>query len=151
MLITNGYFSYEGWWLDGIVSQCRCVTVYNKYYDFSSGYDLYQRTVIKNVNWNGVRNASVSNTGLLLADSIRVIIDKVDNYISPKQFRKLSETERVNYFTLSVGDKIVKGEIDFEILGIKPNSIADLEKNFDDVVNIMSSRELSDHWEVEGK
>ncbi|MGH4125601.1 MAG: DUF6751 family protein [Clostridium sp.] len=127
------------------------VTIYNKYYNFSSGYDLYQRTVIKGVNWNGVRNATVSSNGLLLADSIRIILDKIDNYISPKQFAKLNGNERVNYFTLAIGDKIVKGEIDFEILGIKPNSIADLEKNYNDVINIMSSRELSDHWEVEGK
>lgn len=127
------------------------ITLYNRYYDFSSGYDLYQRTVIKGVNWNGIRNATVSGNGLLLADSIRIILDKLENYISPKQFAKLNDTERVNYFTLSVGDKIVKGEIDFEILGIKPNSIADLENNYNDVVNIMSSRELSDHWEVEGK
>ena len=67
------------------------ITIYNKYYDFSAGYDMYQRTVIKDVNWNAKRNASISDTGLLLADSIRVIIDKVENYISPKSFRKLSE------------------------------------------------------------
>jgi len=127
------------------------ITLYNRYYDFSSGYDLYQKTVIKGVNWNGIRNATVSSNGLLLADSIRIILDKLENYISPKLFAKLNDTERVNYFTLAIGDKVVKGEIDFEILGIKPNSIADLEKKYNDVVNIMSSRELSDHWEVEGK
>ena len=127
------------------------VTIYNKYYDLSSGYDLYQRTVIEGVNWSGVRNATVSSNGLLLADSIRIILDKLENYISPKQFAKLNNNERVNYFTLAIGDKIVKGEINFEILGIKPNSIADLEKNYNDVMNLMSFRELSDHWEVEGK
>jgi hypothetical protein len=127
------------------------VTVYNKYYDYASGYDMYQRTIIKGVNWNSVRNASISDTGLLLADSIRIIIDKLDNYISPKQFRKLNDTERPNYFTLAVGDKIVKGEIDFKIEGIKPYRLADLENNYDDVVNIMSIRPLTDHFEVEGK
>ena len=127
------------------------ITIYNNFYDFISESDKYQRTVIKDVNWTGKRNATVTNSGLLLADSVRIILDKLENYISPKQFRKLSDDERVNYFTLSVGDKIVKGEIDFEIEGIKPYAITDLENNFDDVVNIMSSQELSDHWEVEGK
>jgi len=112
---------------------------------------MYQRTVIKGVNWNNKRNATVSDKGLLLADSTRILLDRLDNYISPKQFSKLTDAERINYFTLSVGDKIVKGEIDFEVMGIKPYAIADLENNFDDVVNIMSSGELSDHWEVEGK
>ena len=112
---------------------------------------MYQRTIIKGINWSGVRNATISDTGLLLADSIRIIIDKLENYISPKQFAKLNDTERVNYFTLAVGDKIVKGEIDFEIAGIKPYRLADLENNYDDVVNIMSIRPLTDHWEVECK
>ena len=127
------------------------VTLYNKHYDYASGYDMYQRTVIKGVNWNGVRNANISDTGLLLADSIRIILDKLDNYISPKSFRKLSDIERPNYFTLAVGDKIVKGEINFEITGLKPYRLADLENNFDDVLNIMSTRPLADHFEVEGK
>ena len=127
------------------------MTVYNKYYDYASGYDMYQRTVIKGIDWSGVRNATISDTGLLLADSTRVILDKLENYISPKSFRKLSDIERPNYFTLAVGDKIVKGEINFEITGIKPYRLADLESGFDDVVNMMSTRELSDHFEVEGK
>jgi len=127
------------------------ITVYNKYYDFMAGYDMYQRTVIKDVDWQGKRNATVTNNGLLMADSVLVIIDKLENYISPKQFAKLTDTERVNYFTLNIADKIVKGQIDFEITGLKPNSIADLENSYDNVVDIMSSRELSDHFEVEGK
>ncbi|MCB2308827.1 hypothetical protein LGL08_20545 [Clostridium estertheticum] len=127
------------------------LTLYNRYYDFTSGYDKYQRTVIKGVDWNGRRNATVTDKGLLMADSVLIIIDKLDNYISPKQFARLSDSERVTYFTLAMGDKIVKGEIDFEVTGVKPYSIADLENNFDDVVNVMSARPLTDHWEIEGK
>lgn len=127
------------------------ITVYNKYYDFMTGYDMYQRTVIKDVDWQGKKNATVTNNGLLMVDSVLVIIDKLDTYISSKQFAKLTDTERVNYFTLAIDDKVVKGEIDFEITGLKPNSIADLENSYDNVVNIISLRELSDHFEVEGK
>lgn len=127
------------------------ITIYNKYYDSVDDVDRYQRTVIKGVNWQGKRNATVSDKGLLLADSILIFIDKLENYVSPKAFRRLDVTERANYFTFAAGDKIVKGEIDFEVLGIKPYSVADLEKNYDDVVTIMSIRELSGHWEVECK
>jgi hypothetical protein len=127
------------------------ITLYNKYYDISSGYDKYQRIVIKGVNWQDKRNATISDKGLLLADSILIFLDKKDNYVSPKRFRKLSNEERISYFTLTAGDKIVKGEVDFEITGVKPYSIADLESNFENVVNIMSVGELSGHWEVEGK
>ena len=127
------------------------ITIYNKYYDNDLGYDLYQRAVIEGVNWQGKCHATVTDKGLLMADSILIFIDKLDNYISPKQFARLSDSERVNYFTLGMGDKIVKGQINFEITGVKPYSIANLESEFDDVVNIMSARPLTDHWEVEGK
>ena len=127
------------------------ITIYNKYYDFASGYEMYQRTVIRNVNWNGIRNATVTSNGLLMADSIRIILDKLENYISPKQFVRLTNEERPSYFTLGIADKVVKGDIDFEVTGLKPHAIANLESNFDDVVNIMSARPLSEHWEVEAK
>ena len=135
----------------GVLFKNADITIYNKYFDIASGYDKYQRTAIKGVDWQGKRNATVSDKGLVLADSILIFLDKSDNYISPKRFRKLSNVDRIDYFTLSVGDKIVKGESDFEITGVKPNSIADLENNFDDVVTILGITPCSNHWEVEGK
>ena len=135
----------------GVLFKNSSITVYNKYYDFTSGYDMYQRTIITGVNWQGKRNATVTSNGLLMDDSILIFIDKLENYISPKQFARLTDIERPNYFTLAMADKIVKGEIDFEVTGLKPYSISNLESNYDDVVNIMSARPLSEHWEVEAK
>lgn len=126
------------------------ITIYNRYTDASSGVDKYQRTVIKGVNWQGKRNGTVSDKGLLLADSTLIFVDKLDNYVSPKRFAKLQLMEREKYFTFAPGDKIVKGEIDFEVIGVKPFRIADLENEFDDVINIKSVNSLSDHFEVEG-
>ncbi|HDK7158918.1 TPA: hypothetical protein PTV68_002047 [Clostridium botulinum] len=126
------------------------ITIYNRYYDFANDTDKYQRTVIKGVNWQSKRNGTVSDKGLLLADSTLIFIDKLDNYISPKRFLKLSDLERPNYFTLTPGDKIVKGVIDFEVTGIKPYRLSDLENEFDDVINIKSVNPLSNHFEIEG-
>lgn len=127
------------------------ITIYNRYMDASSGVDKYQRTVIKGVNWQGKRNGTVSDKGLLLADSTLIFVDKLDNYVSPKRFNKLSDEERHKYFTFdSNGDKIVKGEVDFEVTGVKHFRIADLENEFDDVINIKSVNPLSDHFEIEG-
>lgn len=126
------------------------ITIYNRYYDNSLGSDMYQRTVIKGVNWQGKRNGTVGDKGLLLADSTLIFVDKLENYVSPKRFANLSDEDRVKYFTFGIDDKIVKGEVDFEITGIKPYKIADLENEFDDVVNIKSVNELSGHFEVEG-
>ncbi len=126
------------------------ITIYNKYFDDSSGADKYQRTVIKGVNWQGKRTGTVTDKGLLLADSTLIFADKLDNYISPKKFAKLEPLEREKYFTFAPGDKIVKGEVEFEVTGVKPYRIADLESEFDDVITIKSINELSDHFEVEG-
>lgn len=134
----------------GVLFKNADITVYNKYYDLPSDADKYQKTVIKGVNWQGKRNGTVSDKGLLLADSTLIFIDKLDNYVSPKRFAKLSDLERLNYFTFAQGDKIVKGEVDFEITGVSPNRIADLESEFDDVIDIKSVNELSGHFEVEG-
>lgn len=126
------------------------ITVYNKYYDLASDTYKYKRTVVKGVNWQGKRNGTVSEKGLLLADSVLIFVDKLENYISPKRFAKLQPMERERYFTFAPGDKIVKGEVEFEVTGVKPYRIADLENEFDHVIDIKSVTELSDHFEVEG-
>ncbi len=126
------------------------ITIYNKYYDNSLGADMYQRTVIKGVNWQSKRNGTVSDKGLLLADSTLIFIDKLDNYVSPKRFAKLQLMEREKYFTFTIGDKIVKGEVDFEVIAIQGHRISDLEKEFDDVITIKSVAEFSGHFQVEG-
>lgn len=134
----------------GVLFKNADITIYNRYYDNSLGADRYQRTVIKGVNWQGKRNGTVSDKGLLLADSTLIFVDKLDNYVSPKRFAKLSDEDRIKYFTFAIGDKIVKGEVDFEITGVRPYRIADLENEFDDVVDIKSVNPLSGHFEIEG-
>lgn len=126
------------------------ITIYNRYYDNSIGADMYKRTVIKEVNWQNKKTGTVSNNGLLLADSTLIFIDKLENYISPKKFAKLQPSEMGDYFTFQIGDKIVKGEVEFEITGIKPCRISDLENEFDDVIDVKSVNPLSEHFEVEG-
>jgi len=128
------------------------ITIYNRYYDNDLGYDKYQRTVIKDVDWQGKRNSTINNNGLLLADSTKIFIDKLDNYVSPKRFKKLSDLERPNYFTFaSNGDKIVKGDVSFEVTGISPYRLSDLENTFDNVIDIKSVNDtLPGHIEVEG-
>lgn len=134
----------------GVLFKTSDITIYNKYYDPYNDIYKYQRTVIKGVNWQSKRTGTVSDKGLLLADSTLIFIDKLDNYISPKRFAKLESIEREKYFTLTIGDKIVKGEVDFEIIGIKNYSINDLNNEFDDVITINLVNPLSSHFEVEG-
>ncbi|MBN7576017.1 hypothetical protein C1H57_12480 [Clostridium sp. 2-1] len=126
------------------------ITIYNKYFDKSSGLDKYQRTVIEGVNWSSktklVIGKTVGDKGATVTDVTLIIIDKLDNYIPPKQFKSLPDADRINYFTFGLGDKIVKGNINFEV-----TKIADLDKNYDDVVTVTAAKLLSRHWEVEAE
>lgn len=135
----------------GVLFKNADITIYNRYYDNENAYDMYKRIVIEGVNWQSKRNATVSDKGINVADSTLIFIDKLDNYVSPRQFQLLSNEERKNKFTFAIGDKIVKSSIDFEITNLKPHSLVDLQKNFDNVVTIVAIRELSNHWEVECK
>lgn len=130
----------------GILFKDADITLYNRYYDKDNAYDMYKRTNIDGVNWQSKRNATVNDKGVTVADSTLIFIDKLENYISPKRFLKLSDEDISKHLTFAIGDKIVKGNTDFEV-----SKIADLDKNFDDVVTIIAVRELNGHWEVECK
>lgn len=126
------------------------ITIYNRYFDKTESLDKYQRTVIEKVNWSSKRKLVIGKTvgdkGATVTKVTTIIIDKLDNYISPKQFKKLSDTDRVNYFTFGTGDKIVKGNIEFEVTNIN-----DLDRDYDDVVTLTAANPLSHHWEVEAE
>lgn len=124
------------------------ITIYNRYYDKKENIEKYQKTIIKRVNWQTKRESTVSDKGLLVANSTLIFIDNLKDYISPKKFRQLSDDERVKHFTLSAQDKIVKGILNFEVTVRSLNSISDLENKFDDVVSISTVSEFSNHIEV---
>ena len=102
------------------------VTIYNMIKDV--GY----RTVIKGVHLEPNTGVALEGTGMKENDTMLLIIP-VDapnkKYVDWKTFKGLSENERSNYFTLKAGDKIVEGELDFEITNVSPNTLANLERN----------------------
>lgn len=125
------------------------ITVYNRYYDKNLEIDCYKRTVIRDVDWQEKQEGSIQDKGLIVDSSVKIFIDKLNNYISPKAFRKLENKE--NYFTLDIGDLIAKGNIDFEITGQKPFTIKNLEQDYDDVTSILAVSKFTEHFEVECK
>lgn len=126
------------------------ITIYNKYYDSNSDTDKYQRTIIKGVNWQCKRNATVTDKGVNVAYTTIIFLDSLPNYIDPRAFAKLDDIDRPNYFTFSELDKIVKGAIDYEITGVKPNRVSDLENEYE-TVTVMAAQVWDNHMEVECK
>lgn len=132
------------------------ITIYNKYYDKGSDTYKYARTYLYGVDWQDKQSVTVTDKGLLSADSIRLFIpydinSEGKSYMKPKDFSRV--VEKSKYFTFNNDDKVVKGIIDFEVTGVKPNNISGLEDNYDDVINVISIVDcnLTENWEIGGK
>ena len=104
------------------------ITIYNKVYDEDKGYDLYQRTVIKGVHFEDSKGANVIKSGLENADRASIYVpfkaDMSRQYLSPIEFKKLDDKSK--YFTFEKGDRLIKGDIDFE-----PTTEKSIDENFD--------------------
>lgn len=105
------------------------VTIYNKYFDEATRLDKYKRTVIENVFWDEKQASNRLQSGLKDADKVLLLIPfdytSQDEYISPREFEKLED--KTGYFTLQIEDRMVKGDIDFEITS-KPS---DLDREYE--------------------
>lgn len=119
------------------------ITIYNKYYNRDTMLEEWHRTQISVANWQGETAISVGDKGLNSDNTANIYIPMDANfggktYVGPKAYANLSHDELSKHFTFSPDDKIVKGLIDFEVTGLKPNNIAGLESRFDDVLNVIS-------------
>lgn len=128
------------------------ITIYNKYVD--SGEEMYQRTVVKDTEWENRAAANkLASGGSIKADTASIYIPFARNhgYLAPKAW----QDDRSGNWTLKTGDFIVKGEVDDEISSVF--TISDLKSDYDDVVKITSVDthdfgSLSmQHWEVNAK
>ena len=123
------------------------ITIYNRIKD-RNGYTYY-RTVLKGVEVQQKRGATVSNT-LNIAYSTSIFIDKPVNntksYISEKEFLKLSEKDKQKYFTFGTGDKIVADVVEKEVNA--DFSITQLESSYE-VLTIKGLKNFPCHFEVE--
>lgn len=129
------------------------VTIYNKYFDKATRTDKYKRTVLKGVFWDHKKAVNMIKSGMENAHSVSIMIpfsmDTDKSYISPKEFYK---SPGVNNFTLSEGDRVVKGIIDFEITG----KVSDLDKDYEafTIVSVdpkdFGSPHMQ-HWEISAR
>ncbi len=130
------------------------ITVYNKYFNKETRTDKYQRTVLHGVFWDDKKAMNRLQSGLENADEVLVVIpfavisDK--EYINPKEFERLED--KSNYFTLREEDRIVKGDIDFEIIG----KLSDLDKEYEAfTITSVDTKDFGSpymrHWEISGR
>lgn len=130
------------------------VTLYNRY--LSSGAEKYQRTAISKVTWE---NRKASNTlatgGTIAADQASIYIPMAHGaaYKAPKVWLALAS--KTGYWTLQVGDVIVRGTVTDEISA--SFTLTALKAKYDDVLVITSVDALDNgstalqHWEIGAK
>lgn len=101
------------------------VIVYNKYFNEETRLDGFKKTIINNVFWDEKKATNRLQSGLESADHVLLLIPfksvDMDEYINPKDFEGKEGT-----FTLKVGDRVVKGAVEYEI-----NRGSDLDKEFE--------------------
>lgn len=118
------------------------ITLYNAYY--LNKKKVYRRTYIRGVNWQSKQAVTVTDKGLNSSDTVNIYIPFDANiegnrkFIKPKSYASLSEEEKDKYFTFGPADVVVKGLVSFNLTGESPNNLEGLNKNYDDVVNIIS-------------
>lgn len=130
------------------------ITIYNRYFDKETRLDKYHRTVLYGVFWDEVKAVNRIQSGLEDTDKVTIIIpfsvttDK--KYVPPKAFDKLPD--KTGYFTLQEGDRVVRGDINFEIIG----KMSDLDKEYEAyTITSVDTKDFGSphmrHWEVGAK
>lgn len=130
------------------------ITLYNAYLDDDDN-TKYARTIIKCVNWQDEIKSTVTDNGLQSANVIAVYVPVTamceKEYIEPKAYAKLSNSERDKYFTLKAEDKIIKGEYFNEVKGVKDFNKIDNIATIQGVIDNRFGSLNMQHWEVECK
>lgn len=127
------------------------ITIYNSYFDKVTRTDKYQRTILYGVFWDCKKTVNRIQSGLENADEVFIAIPFAvtsnRQYIAPKEFERLDD--KSNHFTLKEEDRIVQGEIDFEITG----KVSDLDKQYEAfTITSVDTKDFGSphmrHWEV---
>ena len=129
----------------------KVVTVYNKYLNPETRLDKFSRTVLRGVFWDEISATTRLQSGLHDADEVTAVIPfsvvSEKQYVSPEEFQKTENKD--NVFTFQKGDRILEGNVFFEI----ESRPSELDKHF--TAYTITSVDAKDfgsehmrHWEV---
>jgi hypothetical protein len=135
------------------------VTIYNRY--VVSGEEVYQRTQVLGVAWQGSKGRSGPGSSNQEANQVVIYIPSQNNteYLPAKAWQAL--TDKSDNWTLQNNDVIVKGLVSDEIIPADqtggPFSVSDLKAKYDHVLVISDVQTRDDgspsmnHWQVTAK
>lgn len=96
---------YPVWWDTQL-------TIYNKFEDPQTRLVTWYRHTVSNCFWKYVGNKIVVADVTMQTNNITCRIPKNPAFLEKYEWVQLANDEKANYFTISGGDIIVKGEVD---------------------------------------
>ncbi len=135
------------------------VTIYNRY--VASGEEVYQRTQVLGVAWQGGKGRTSAGASNQEANQVVIYIPSQNNteYLFAKAWQAL--TDKSANWTLQNNDIVVKGLVADEIIPADqtggPFSVSDLKAKYDDVLVISDVQTMDygspsmNHFQVTAK
>lgn len=150
------------------------VTIYNKYMDSITGYEIWLPTLIENVDYTATQGANITKSGLSTADAVTVFINYSalpKPYKTPKEWQALtavstcnlgecylpadlSKEDKPKYVTFTQGtDFFIFGDSTSNVITTK-GFFSDMQKKYSDCYKITTVDRYDDilpHFEIGGK
>ena len=133
------------------------VTIYNKYMDSITGYEIWLPTLIENVDYTATQGANVTKSGLSTADAVTVFINYSalpKPYKTPKEWQALTAEDKAKYVTFTQGtDFFIFGDSTSNVITTK-GFFSDMQKRYSDCYKVTTVDRYDDilpHFEIGGK
>lgn len=133
------------------------VTIYNKYMDSITGYEIWLPTLIENVDYTATQGANITKSGLSTADAVTVFINYSalpKPYKTPKEWQALTAEDKAKYVTFSQGtDFFIFGDSTSNVITTK-GFFSDMQKRYSDCYKVTTVDRYDDilpHFEIGGK
>ena len=131
--------NYPSWWNTTI-------TIYNRYEDKQTNLVTWFRHKVDGAFWKYTGDKVVINNTVLETKNIICRIRKDDAFLEKHEWIAIPNDQMSNYFTLSQGDIIVKGEVADEINEyVSGKRSTDLKKKYKDLQGCLEIQEWSNN------
>ena len=131
--------NYPSWW-------DTTITIYNRYEDKQTNLVTWFRHKVGGAFWKYTGDKVVINNTVLETKNIICRIRKDDAFLEKHEWIAIPNDQMSNYFTLSQGDIIVKGEVADEINEyVSGKRSTDLKKKYKDLQGCLEIQEWSNN------
>ena len=104
------------------------ITIYNcvKAKDSGEKENTWHRSTVNKCFFKCVMGRTNGDKTASMASVYTARIAQSPQYLPYREYTKLSKEERAGYFTFNIGDIVVKGDCQEEIIGKTPNTASEL-------------------------